>query len=145
MLLLDTNVVSELRKVRAGKADPNVAKWAQNTNTNDLYISVITLQELEIGVLWMLRRDEMQGQLLRRWLDAHVLPAFSGRILSIDTQIAQCAAALHAPNPNSLPIRDGLIAATALIHNMCVVTRNVRDFEASGVAIINPWKSENLS
>ena len=145
MLLLDTNVVSELRKVRAGKADPNVAKWAQNTNTNDLYISVITLQELEIGVLWMLRRDEMQGQLLRRWLDAHVLPAFSGRILSIDTQIAQCAAALHAPNPNSLPIRDGLIAATALIHNMCVVTRNVRDFETSGVAIINPWKSENLS
>ena len=145
MLLLDTNVVSELRKVRAGKADPNVAKWAQNTNTNDLYISVITLQELEIGVLWMLRRDEMQGQLLRRWLDAHVLPAFSGRILSIDTQIAQCAAALHAPNPNSLPIRDGLIAATALIHNMCGVTRNVRDFEASGVAIINPWKSENLS
>ncbi len=137
MYLLDTNVVSELRKIRSGKADAHVARWADSVDTVDLYLSVITVQELEIGVLLLERRDPSQGALLRAWLNGHVLPAFSGRIVSIDTAIAQRSAQLHVPNPQ--PVRDGLIAATALVHGMTVVTRNVSDFEASGVVILNPW------
>jgi predicted nucleic acid-binding protein len=139
MLILDTNVVSELRKIRSGKADENVAKWADSVVTTDLYLSVITVQELEIGVLLSERRDPTQGAILRAWLNNHVLPAFTGRIISIDTAVAQCSARLHVPDPR--PVRDTLIAATALVHGMAVVTRNVIDFEPTGVHIINPWVS----
>jgi hypothetical protein len=138
MLLFDTNVVSELRKVRAGKADLNVARWADSLVTADLYLSVITVQELEIGVLLCERRDPAQGALLRIWLDKHVLPAFAGRILPIDTLVARCSAKLHVPDPR--PVHDTFIAATALVHDMTVVTRNVADFLPTGVRIINPWE-----
>ena len=137
MYLLDTNVVSELRKVRLGKADVHVAEWADSVDAADLYVSVITLQELEIGVLLAERRDPAQGAVLRAWLNAQVLPAFNGRILSIDTAVAQRSARLHVPDPR--PVRDGLIAATALVHGMTVVTRNVADFELTGVVVLNPW------
>lgn len=137
MLLLDTNVVSELRKVRAGRADKNVALWAESVATNDLYLSAITIQELEIGVLLSERRDPSQGALFRKWLSLHVLPAFAGRIVPVDTAVATRSAALHVPDPR--PFRDSLIAATALVHAMTLVTRNVADFQASGVALINPW------
>lgn len=137
MFILDTNVVSELRKIRLGKADKNVAKWADGVNTSDLYLSVITIQELEIGVLLVERRDPLQGAMLRSWLNNHVLPAFSNRILPIDTVVARRSAQLHVPNPQ--PIRDGLIAATALVHGMTVVTRNVDDFRSTGVQLLNPW------
>lgn len=135
--ILDTNVVSELRKVRAGRADRHVALWAGSVRTEDLYLSAITVQELELGVLLALRRDPPQGTALRRWLDNQVLPAFAGRILPVDTAVARASAALHVPNPR--PFRDSFIAATALIHNMTLVTRNVADFQASGVPLINPW------
>lgn len=137
MYLLDTNVVSELRKVRMGKADLAVASWADSVDAADLYLSVITVQELEIGVQLAERRDPVQGSLLRAWLNTQVLPAFNGRILSIDTAVAVRSAHLHVPNPR--PVRDGLIAATALVHEMTVVTRNVADFEPTGVAVFNPW------
>lgn len=137
MYLLDTNVVSELRKVRTGKADARVAAWADSVETADLFISVITIQELEIGVRLSERRDASQGSVLRHWLDKQVLPAFAGRVLSVDTAIALRSAPLHVPNPS--PVRDGLIAATALVHKLIVVTRNVTDFEASGVVTLNPW------
>lgn len=137
MYLLDTNVVSELRKVRLGKADRHVAKWADNLDAADLYISVITVQELEIGVLLAERRDPSQGAVLRAWLNDHVLPAFNDRILSVDVAVVKQSARLHVPDPR--PVRDGLIAATALIHGMTVVTRNVVDFEPMGVVLINPW------
>jgi toxin FitB len=137
MFLLDTNVVSELRKVRLGKADAQVASWADSVDANALYISVITLQELEIGVLLAERRDPMQGAVLRSWLNLHVIPAFADRILPVDTAVVQRSARLHVPDPR--PVRDGLIAATALVHGMTVVTRNVSDFEPTGVAILNPW------
>jgi toxin FitB len=139
MYLLDTNVVSELRKIRAGKADGNVAAWADNVDAADLYVSVITLQELEIGVLLVERRDPLQGALFRAWLNGHVLPAFTGRILAVDTAVALRSALLQVPNPHL--VRDGLIAATALVHGMTVVTRNVADFEPTGVPTINPWNS----
>ena len=137
MYLLDTNVVSELRKIRLGKADVHVAQWADNVEAADLYVSVITIQELEIGVLLAERRDPSQGANFRAWLDVHVLPAFNGRILSVDTAVALRSARLHVPDPR--PVRDGLIAATALVHGMTVVTRNIADFSPAGVAVLNPW------
>ena len=142
MYLLDTNVISELRKAR--KTHPNVKKWAEPLPSVNLYISVISLLELEIGILLIGRRgkdrrDKEQGAILRAWMDSHVLPAFSGRILAIDTAVAQRCATLHVPNPRS--DRDALIAATALVHGLTVVTRNTADFGHTGVAVLNPWGS----
>lgn len=135
MYLLDTNVVSELRK--AGKADKNVKAWADSVSANSLFLSSITILELETGILLIERRDSAQGTMLRTWLDSHVLPAFSGRILAVDVAVAQRCAKLHVPDPRA--DRDSLIAATALVHGMMVVTRNVADFEPTGVEIFNPW------
>jgi predicted nucleic acid-binding protein len=137
MFVLDTNVVSELRKIRPGRADKNVARWADGVNSADLYVSAVTVQELEIGVLLAERRDPPQGAIFRIWLEAHVLPAFAGRILPVDAAVAKRSAALHVPNP--CPFRDSLIAATALVHNMTLVTRNTTDFQTSGVPLVNPW------
>jgi toxin FitB len=139
MYLLDTNVVSEVRKIRFGKADVNVAAWADSVDADDLYLSVVTVQELEIGVLLAEHRDPTQGAVFRAWLDQHVLPAFANRILNIDTTVALRSAQLHVPDPR--PVRDSLIAATALVHRMTVVTRNVSDFEPTGVPIFNPWSA----
>ena len=139
MYLLDTNVVSELRKIRIGRADSHVAAWADSIDAADLYLSAITVQELEIGVLLAERRDPQQGAIFRAWLNDHVLPAFAGRVLAIDIAVAQRSARLHVPDPR--PIRDALIAATALVHRMTVVTRNVSDFESTGVPTLNPWIS----
>jgi len=143
MYLLDTNVVSELRKVRLGRADPQVARWAQEVAVAQLYISVITVHELEIGVLLLQRRDAAQGAVLRSWMDDYVLPAFAGRILPVDTAVVQRSAQLHVPDPQ--PFRDGLIAATALVHGMTVVTRNVADFARTEVALLNPWDASIAS
>ncbi|TCU14675.1 type II toxin-antitoxin system VapC family toxin [Rhizobium sullae] len=137
MLLLDTNVISELRKVRLGKADPNVARWVESLETATLFISAITIHELEIGVLQKERRDAEQGSILRDWLETQVLPAFEDRILAVDGAVARMAARLHAPDPR--PINDVYIAATALVHGMTVITRNAADFESTGVSIFNPW------
>jgi predicted nucleic acid-binding protein len=137
MYLLDTNVVSELRKAKVGKANKNVIKWAKAVSANSMFLSVITILELETGILLIERRDLTQGAILRTWLDQQVLPAFSGRILAIDVAVAQRCAKLHVPNPHA--DRDSLIAATALVHGMTVVTRNVADFEATGVEMLNPW------
>jgi hypothetical protein len=138
MFVLDTNVISELRKVRAGKADANVAAWTEGVDASALFLSVITVMELEIGVLQVERRDVSQGATLRAWLDHLVLPEFAGRVLPIDSAVAQRYARLHVPDRCS--DRDALIAATALVHGMAVVTRNVADFAATGVELLNPWQ-----
>ena len=138
MLLLDTNVVSELRKAKSSKADKNVVTWANSVSAASLFLSSITILELEIGILQIERRDPAQGAVLRGWLNVHVLPTFSERILAIDTSVAQRCAKLHIPDPHS--DRDALIAATALVHGMTVVTRNVNDFKSTGVEILNPWE-----
>lgn len=137
MFVLDTNVVSELRKVRFGKADANVTAWAESVDAADLFVSAITIMELELGVLSIERKDASQGAMLRSWLEQHVLPEFSGRTLSVDTAVAQRCARLHVPDKRGAS--DALIAATALVHGMTVVTRNVVDFTPTGVAILNPW------
>ena len=137
MYLLDTNVVSELRKAKM--ADRGVRTWAQALPAASLYLCAISILELEIGILLIERRDTKQGAVLRAWMDGHVLPAFDGRILAIDTVVAQRCAALHVPSPRS--DRDALIAAAALVHGMTVVTRNVDHFQPIGVAVVNPWQS----
>lgn len=139
MYLLDTNVISELRKARAGKADANVAAWARGVPAGSLFTSVIVVQELEIGIRLIENKDAAQGALLRAWLDEHVLPGFAGRILPVDTAVALRSAALHVLKAR--PFRDGLIAATALVHGFVVVTRNLADFEPTRVPVLNPWNA----
>jgi predicted nucleic acid-binding protein len=135
MYLLDTNVVSELR--RPDRANPKVLAWAASTDPNALYISAISVLEIEIGVLRATRRDAAQGALLRRWMDQKVLPTFAGRILAVDESVALRCAALNVPDPR--PDRDALIAATALVHRMTIVTRNIADFQPMGAPLIDPW------
>lgn len=137
MFLLDTNVVSELRKVGDGKADLGLVAWVSSQDAAQFFISALTLMEIEIGILLLARRDEAQGALLRRWMDERVLPEFEGRTLPIDAAVALRCARLHVPDPRSE--RDALIAATALVHDMTVATRNVADFRATGVRLLNPW------
>ncbi len=144
MYLVDTNVVSESRKTTRGKTrsstiDEHVSAWFGSVFASSLYLSAISVLELEIGCLLLERRDHLQGAVLRTWIDNQVLPSFAGRVLPVDTSVALRAAALHVPDRCS--DRDALIAATALVHGMTVVTRNVSHFERTGVPLLNPWDS----
>lgn len=139
MFLLDTNVVFELRKAPAGRADANVVAWARSVAASSLYLSSLSVYELELGILGKERQDLRQGTILRKWLNAHVLPAFAGRILPLDLEVALRSAALNVPYRVSE--RDGFIAATALVHRMTVVTRNTADFRRTGVAPLDPWSA----
>ena len=137
MYLLDTNVISELR--RPEKADRNVMAWAVTIPAASFFLSAISILEIELGALLMARKDAAQGAVLRTWIDDQILPRFDGRILPVDTAVAQRCARLHVPDPRAE--RDALIAATAMVHGLTVVTRNVADFQPGGVAVINPWDS----
>jgi predicted nucleic acid-binding protein len=137
MFLLDTNVISELRKAKAGRANRNVVSWASRIPAASLFLSVIVLQELEIGVLRAERRDTTKGAILRAWLYKQVIPEFAHRTLPVDTEVALRSAVFQVPDPT--PVRDGLIAATGLVHGMTIVTRNISDFAPTRVALINPW------
>jgi predicted nucleic acid-binding protein len=136
MFVLDTNVISELRKTR-GRADSGVVGWVHGQSADVLFLSVVTVLELDLGVARVERRDKQQGRVLRSWLEERVLIEFADRVLPIDFSVARCAARLHVPDPR--PERDALLAATAITRGMTVVTRNVRDF--AGAAVINPWTS----
>ncbi len=138
MFLLDTNVVSELRKAGGEKADPNVIAWLSARDAATCYVSAVTLMELDLGVLLMERRDPAQGARLRVWLEETVLPEFSERTLPVDRAVALACARLHVPDPR--PERDAFIAATALVHGMTLVTRNLADFAPMGVPLVNPWE-----
>ncbi|MCD9026695.1 type II toxin-antitoxin system VapC family toxin [Luteimonas sp. BDR2-5] len=141
MYLLDTNVISELRKAGDRKADQNVMAWFSEIDATHCFISALTLMELEIGILRVERRDPTQGARLRTWFDAHVLPEFAERTLPVDVSVALRCARLHVPDPRSE--RDALIAATAMVHGMTVVTRNVTDFEPLGSQVLNPWSGQS--
>lgn len=132
--LLDTNVVSELRRP---SADANVVRWAESLTKRNAFLSVVTIREIEAGVILVERRDPSQGAWLRAWLEEQVLIEYADRLLPVDLPVARRAATLHVPDPR--PERDALIAATALVHGLIVVTRNVRDFEPTGVDALNPW------
>jgi predicted nucleic acid-binding protein len=135
MFLLDTNVISELR--RPARANRNVLAWAAASPAATFFLSAISILEIEIGTLRLARKDSAQGAVLRAWIDEQILTRFAGRILPVDTRVAQHCAPLHIPDPRSE--RDALIAATALVHSLTVVTRNTTDFELTGVALLNPW------
>lgn len=142
MYLLDTNVVSEMRKPRTATRqrsgmNSRVATWAENTSSASMYISAITLMEVELGTLLMERKYVAQGAVLRNWMSDQLMPAFESRVLIVDSQIALQCALLQVPNPKSY--RDSLIAATAIVHGMTVVTRNTSDFQMPGVRLLNPW------
>jgi predicted nucleic acid-binding protein len=135
MFVLDTNVISELRQ---GKPQPSiqVRNWAANQPSSKLYLSAITILELEIGIRALERRTPPQGSALRAWL-AGVRLAFAGRVLAFTESTAPVCAALHVPDRRS--DRDAMIAASALEHGFAVVTRNVADYADTGVKLVNPW------
>jgi predicted nucleic acid-binding protein len=139
MFLLDTNVISELR--RRDRTNSNVLAWASPRPASSFFISAISILEIELGTQLVARRDAVQAAMLRDWIDQQILAQFEGRILAIDVSVAQQCAHLHVPDPR--PERDALIAATALVHGLTVVTRNIADFEATGVALINPWQPQS--
>jgi predicted nucleic acid-binding protein len=136
MFLLDTNVLSEIR--RPDRAHPNVVQWANSVPVDQFFISVMSLFEIERGALQIARKDAAQARVLRSWIDDHIRARFADRILPIDEAVALRCATLHIPDPR--PDRDALIAATALVHGMTVVTRDVDDFEGTGVPLLNPWE-----
>jgi len=135
MYLLDTMVLSALR--RRERTDPRVARWADGADPGTLYLSAITVLEIEAGALLLERRDRAQGAMIRSWIEERVLPAFENRILAIDVAVARQTARLHVPDPR--PERDALIAATALVYRLCVVTRERAAFAAMGVPALDPW------
>ncbi len=139
MFLLDTNVVSEIRKIQQGKADVHLAEWVKQTPVHQMYISSITLLELEKGLMRVERKDEKQGMILRTWLEQQVKPTFQGRILPFDEHTAPICAAMHTPDPK--PITDSLIAAIAKQHGLTVVMRNVKDFAETGAKVFNPFQA----
>ncbi len=135
MYLLDTNVISELR---LGKPEPSarVLQWAGQQRDQQFYMSSVTLLELEYGIQKLEARPTPQGQAMRRWLE-QLKAAYASRILPFAAKTAVLCASLHIPNPRSE--RDAMIAAVALEHSFAVVTRNTKDFEGAGLALINPW------
>ncbi|MDR0627348.1 MAG: type II toxin-antitoxin system VapC family toxin [Bifidobacteriaceae bacterium] len=139
--LLDTNVVSELRKQGSGRAHPGVVAWSDTLDDSAAFISALTLFELEKGVLLAERRDKGQAEALREWLDGTVRRRFAARVLPVDYPVCARAAALHLPDPR--PVVDSLIAGTALVHGLTLATRNSGDFDSiAGLKLVNPWLQE---
>lgn len=137
MYLLDTNVVSELRKAKAGRCHPSVLEWSVAVREAPLFLSVISIFEIEKGIRRVEQRDLVQSVRLRQWLSENVLPVFQQRILPVDQAVALAAATMHVPKSRS--DTDSLIAATALINGLTVATRNAKDFRDTGVPMVNPW------
>ena len=136
MYLLDTMTVSAMR--RPEKAPAALRRWVATVDPLLCWISVMTLFEVELGILLLDRRDQRQAAPLRQWLDAVLRPSFRSRILPISEPVAIACAALHVPNRR--PERDALIAATAMVHGLTVVTRNARDFRGLPVVLVDPWQ-----
>lgn len=141
MFLLDTAVISELG--RLDKADRIVVAWASSIPAASFFLSAISILEIELGALLIARKDAAQGAILRSWIDDQILPRFEARILAVDTAVAQRCARLHVPDPRAE--RGALIAATAMVHGLTLGSRNVADFEPTGVALLNPWISPTTS
>lgn len=140
MYLLDTNIISEIRKLAKNKCDKNVADWVRSTSKDLMFTNAVVMMELERGVMSIERKDTTQGKLLRHWFEMDVKPAFHGKILKIDEQTAQICAKLHIPD--HAPENDAWIAASAIQHNLVLVTRNTADFARTGVKLFNPFEEK---
>ena len=138
LYLLDTNVVSETRKIKNGKADTNFIRWFAHVNQDSLHISVVVLMELQRGILSVARRDAGQAEGLRLWYRHGVLDFYRGRILGVDECTADICAGLHVPDKS--PENDAWIAALALQHNLALVTRNTSDMQHAGIKLFNPFQ-----
>lgn len=138
MYLFDTNIISEIRRIHFGKCNIGVANWISTISPDYMYTNVTVMMELERGILSLERRDPAQGKVLRTWFEEQVRPSFRGKILLIDEVTASLCASLHVPDKSSE--NDAWIAATALRHNLILVTRNVKDFENMGVKVLNPFQ-----
>ncbi|MDR0593325.1 MAG: type II toxin-antitoxin system VapC family toxin [Bifidobacteriaceae bacterium] len=134
--LFDTNVLSELRRPSKTR-HPGVTRWGASVDSGDVFLSVVTIHEIERGIVLVERRDPASGWSLRSWLDQAVLAGYAGRIIDVDVEIARRAAALFGARTR--PLADAFLAATALIRDLTLATRNVRDFEDTGVTLINPF------
>lgn len=137
MLLLDTNVISEYRKVSKGRAHKTFTQWQQTIPLQHLYLSSITIMELNIGILRLARKDDIQANHLRYWLENKIIPNFTNRIIAFDMRAALACSSLHIPDPR--PERDAMIAATAMVNDLTLVTRNTKDFKSIAVPLINPF------
>lgn len=135
--LLDTNVVSALR--RKDRADKRVLDWFERFAGAEFFVSVLTMMEIEIGVRRLELYDKPQAAIIRAWKDGPLESQFRGRSVNVDREIAECCAALHAPDPR--PEIDALIAATAIVRRLTLVTRNERDFAGMPVTVVNPWSA----
>lgn len=137
MYLLDTNVVSELRKIKTAKAHQGLSQWLSSIQPEQLYINTIVLMELKKGIFLKQRKDPKQAQVLQIWLDTVIRPAFAQRTLNIDENTIDICAKLHVPNKR--PENDAWIGAMAIAYNMVLVTRNVKDYAGLPVKILNPF------
>ena len=138
MYLLDTNIISESRKLGTYRIDPRAARWFAQVDVETTFISAMTIFELERGVRQMERRDVTQGSALRRWLDDQIMTTYENRTLPLSRAVAQICASLHIPDPKSE--RDAWIAATAIDAKLTLVSRNVQDFANMSVDLINPFE-----
>lgn len=137
MYLLDTNAISELRKVKTGKAHQGFIEWLYSIQPDTLYINTIVLMELKKGIFLKQRKDPKQAQDLQIWLDTIIRPTFAHRTLNIDENTIDICAKLHVPNKR--PENDAWIGAMAIAYNMTLVTRNVKDYAGLPVKILNPF------
>lgn len=138
MILLDTNVISEMRKIESGRANSNIMRWAEKLDTKTTYLNSVIIGEIYFGILLKRHnKDFKQAEILQNWLD-DLLIAYQDRIFDIDNQTAKIYASLNVPNPKAL--NDAYIASTAIAHNLTIATRNVKDFDGMPVKLINPFE-----
>ena len=138
MYLLDTNIVSELRKLETGKIHPQVYRWIKSNGFTHTYISAVTLAEIQTGILSLARKDKAQEASLDNWFTNRLLPAYRTKTLPVDAKVALIYAQLNVPNKR--PINDAHIAATAIAHKLKLVTRNIQDFQGIPITLENPFE-----
>ena len=138
MYLLDTNIISELKKLDSGKIHPQVQRWAYSINLMQTKISVVSITEIRTGILSLARKDQAQAASLDNWFTNRLLPAYRTKTLPVDAKVALIYAQLNVPNKR--PINDAYIAATAIAHKLKLVTRNIQDFQGIPITLENPFE-----